>query len=95
MTNCNEIESLEKFVISILEEDTSEQEVYGYISRYSEDNPFWSLFLIYDGSDGKKYCGGDYPLNITDIENLVNVFSIFSNQKKKIIVDTKGYFSEI
>lgn len=85
-------QKLVEFVNSILEDEIPEQEVYGYISRYSEEYPFWNLFLIYDGSDGEKYCGGHYHLNSIDIEDLVNVFSVFSNLKKKIVVNTEGYF---
>lgn len=85
-------QKLVDFVNSILEDDVHEQEVYGYISRYSENCPFWNLFLIYDGSDGEKYCGGHYHLNGTDIEDFLNIFTMFSNIKKKIIVNTEGYF---
>ncbi|MEK4485730.1 hypothetical protein MHH81_09015 [Psychrobacillus sp. FSL H8-0484] len=48
---------------------------------------FGDYFFMYDGSDGKTYCGGDYPLNITDMENFLNIFSMFSNQKRKNIVN--------
>ncbi|MFY0516407.1 hypothetical protein ACOMCU_01060 [Lysinibacillus sp. UGB7] len=85
-------QKLMEFVDSILKDDTSERDVYGYISRHSEEYPFWNLYLIYDGSDGEKYCGGHYHLNSTDIEDIVSVFSMFSNLKKKIIVNTEGYY---
>lgn len=84
-------QKLVDFVNSVLEDNISEHEVYGYISRYSEEYPFWNLFLIYDGSDGEKYCGGHYHLNSTDIEDFLNIFSMFSNQKKKIVVNTEGF----
>ena len=85
-------QTLEEFVNSVLEDDVPERGIYGYISRYSEECPFWNLFIIYDGSDGEKYCGGHYHLNNTDIKDLINVFSMFSNLQKKLIIDTEGYY---
>lgn len=87
-----EKQKLVEFVNSVLEDAAPEQEVYGYISRHSEEYPFWNLFLIHDGSDGEKYCGGYCHLNSTDTEDFINIFSMFSNLKKKIIVNTEGYF---
>lgn len=91
-TRVKEKQKLMEFVNSVLAGNVSEREVYGYISRYSEENPFWNLFLVYDGFDGEKYCGGHYHLNSTDTEDLLNIFSIFSNLNKKIIVNTEGYY---
>jgi len=91
MTKINEIESLEEFIINNLEvSDTGD---YGYISRASEEQPVWCLYLMSEGSDGKKYCGGHYPLHITDMGDLIKVFSWYSEHEKKLIVNTKDYFS--
>lgn len=84
-------QNLEEFVNNTLADAPDKQEVYGYISLFSKENPFWNLFLVYDGSDGEKYCGGHYHLNDTDMPD---VFSIFSNLKKKIIVNTESYYFE-
>lgn len=92
MQKVNERESLEKFVVGILKDNPSNQEVYGYISRWSEDDPFWSLFLMRDDSKDGQLCGGYYPLNITDLADLTKVFTLFSSQERKIIVDTKKFF---
>lgn len=86
------VKSLEEFVMSIFEDDSPEQKSYGYIARWSEDNPYWSLFIVCDGVEGEMLCGGDYPLNLMDKKELDNVLSLFSKQKKKVIVNTDGYF---
>ncbi|NUC20426.1 hypothetical protein HUC00_28790 (plasmid) [Bacillus mycoides] len=89
MTKNSEIETLEEYFSIAL--GVSSPETYGFIARYSEENPCWCLLLIRDGAKGEKYCGQHYPLNNTDMENLIKVFSLFAKQDRKIIVDTKDY----
>ncbi|AFU17194.1 hypothetical protein MC28_D145 (plasmid) [Bacillus thuringiensis MC28] len=87
LDNC----TLEEFII---EEELveSDKEDYGYISRASEEQPVWCLFLRSEDSDGEKYCSGHYPLHITDMGDLIKVFSWYSKHQKRLIVDTKDYF---
>ncbi|MEN8648636.1 hypothetical protein ABFE25_29225 [Bacillus toyonensis] len=85
----NEVETIEEYFSMALE--VSSSETYGYIARFSEKNPCWCLILIRDGAKGEKYCGQHYPLNNTDMENLIKVFSLFVKRHRKIIVDTKDY----
>lgn len=85
----NEVETIEEYFSMALA--VSSSETYGYIARFSEKNPCWCLNLIRDGAKREKYCGQHYPLNNTDMENLIKVFSLFAKQNRKIIVDTKDY----
>ncbi|AWC63236.1 hypothetical protein [Bacillus cytotoxicus] len=72
----------------------SDKEDYGYIARASEEEPVWCLFLRSEDSDGEKYCSGHYPLHITDMEDMIKVFSWYSKQEKRLIVNTESYFFE-
>ena len=87
-------QTLEEFVLESFEELSLEHEQYGYIARWDKENPYWHFFLMSEDSKGKKYCAGDYPLKITTMDDILKVFSIYSNQGKKIIVNTDGYFTE-
>lgn len=90
MTKNNKVETLEEFIIDNL--DVPDKEDYGYIARASEEQPVWCLFLMSEDSDGKKYCSGHYPLHITDMGDLIKVFSWYSKHEKRLIVNTKDYF---
>lgn len=92
MTQNDKIDSLENFVLKTMNEGPSEQNIYGYIARFSKEHPDWRLFLVYDDVNGEKFCGGHYPLNATEIINLTNLFSIFADLKKTFVIDTKAYF---
>ncbi|UYX55927.1 hypothetical protein M3Y14_32370 (plasmid) [Bacillus thuringiensis] len=83
--------TLEEFIIEDNLYD-SDNEAYGYIVRASEKEPVWCLFLRSEDSDGEKYCSGHYPLHITDMGDLIKVFSWYSEQGKRIVVNTKDYF---
>ncbi|UOB61137.1 hypothetical protein MRQ03_02525, partial (plasmid) [Bacillus thuringiensis] len=83
--------TLEEFIIEDNLYD-SDKEGYGYIVRASEEQPVWCLFLRSEDSDGNKYCSGHYPLHITDMEDLIKVFSWYSKHEKRLIVNTESYF---
>ncbi|MGR6012319.1 hypothetical protein ACT7CV_15370 [Bacillus paranthracis] len=85
--------TLEEFIIEDNLYD-SDKEDYGYIVRASEEQPVWCLFLRSEDSDGNKYCSGHYPLHITDMEDLIKVFSWYSKHEKRLIVNTESYFFE-
>lgn len=87
-------QELIKFVHNVLEDDIDKRDVYGYVAKYSEEYPFWNLFLVYDGSKNEKYCGGYCRLsnkNLND-EDLSIISSIFKNLSKKVIVNNDEYF---
>lgn len=87
LDNC----TLEEFIIEENLYD-SDKEAYGYIARASEEQPVWCLFLSSEDSEGEKYCSGHYPLHITDMEDLIKVFSWYSKHEKSLIVNTEDYF---
>ncbi|AJI09033.1 hypothetical protein [Bacillus cereus] len=85
----NEVETIEEYLSMAL--GVSKSETYGYIARYSEEVPVWCFLLKRDGAKGEKYYGEHCPLNNINLEDLIKVFSLFSKQDRKIIVDTEGY----
>lgn len=85
-------ESLESFVLSVLEDNEEDPTIYGYIARWTEQEPFWSLFMVSMDND-TMYCGGHYPLNNLEIEDIIKVLSLFAELGRKIIVNTDGYFA--
>lgn len=93
----NKIESMSiiEFVKEILNEDidNNTSEPYALITRWSKEQPYWHLFITYDGKDGQRYFGGDFPLKAANIDEIADLFTLFANEKRKIILDTKGYFS--
>lgn len=85
-------ESLEAFVKSILiEKEEFDVDIYGYIVRFTEEEPFWSIFLCCKIKQ-KTYYYGHYPLKITNMVDFTDTLTLFTKNKIKLIVNTDSYF---
>lgn len=92
LNRLKKVKSFAEFIIDILEEETSDEKFYAYISRYSKNSPTWYLFIACDDVDGNRHFRGKYALKCIEMEEIVNLFSVFANYGRNIIVDTEGYF---
>jgi hypothetical protein len=94
---------IEDFINPFFEDENyklnEEQEYFGYIVKEEENEPNWTFYINVESKGKELGVAGWIPLGNSleqyrDMEDFVKILDIFTNQGKKIIVNTKGNFAD-